>query len=130
MACLGAVIFRGRSGTNYRFQVWPLGTKFKRLSAVCLFTKRSFQNRNFASTASHESIHIGHTEDLSTLSYDTRYVEDSDCICVHLVDDLTQRLTVERDLVEALGVWNTALHVELGMGQASIAERPAAAVDL
>lgn len=114
MAHLGAVTFSGHSGERYRFQVWPVGTKFKPLAAVCLFTKRSFSNRNFADTASHECLHIGHTADLSALSYDAAYAAGSDCICVHVVADAAEREAVERDLAAALGVWNQKFHVELG----------------
>lgn len=114
MANLGTVVFRGHSGEKYRFQVWPVGTKFKTLAAVCVFTKRSFRNRNFTDTASHECVHIGQTPDLSGLPYDAPYLEGIDCVCVHLVANAEQRLRVEQDLAESLGLWNKAFRVDLG----------------
>lgn len=113
MAHLGTIIFRGHSGTAYEFQAWDVGTRFKPLSAVCLFTRRAFRNRNFAAMASHECMHIGQTADLSTISYQSRYAKVSDCICVHLVVDVEQRLAIERDLSASLGVWNSAFQVNL-----------------
>jgi hypothetical protein len=113
MAHLGTVFFRGRSGTRYRFDVWPLGTAFKPLAAVCLFTKRAFRNHNFSATASHECMHIGQTRDLSALSYDAGYASGSDCICIHVVADGEQRAACERDLAESLGLWSEAFRVDL-----------------
>lgn len=114
MASKGTVVFRGHSGQDYRFRVWPIGTQFKPLAGVCLFSKRSYSNRNFAQTASHECLHIGQTPDLSRISYDAPHTKGADCVCLYLATDETHRLFVERDLVEQLGVWNTGLHVDLG----------------
>lgn len=116
MANLGAVVFHGRSGQSYRFQVWPVGTRFKPLAAVCLFSRRRFVNRNFAATASHECLHLGETLDLSTLRYDSKYAAGADCVCVHLLPDAQQRREVARDLDAALGLWNSAFRVELDPG--------------
>jgi len=113
MVNLGTVMFRGHSGSRYRFQVWRVGTKFKPVSGVCVFTRRTFPNRNFTDTASHECLHIGHTTDLSRLSYDADYAAGSDCICVHLAADVEACAAVERDLTESLGVWNEAFRVDL-----------------
>jgi hypothetical protein len=113
MANLGAVMFRGRSGETYRFQVWPVGAKFRPLGAVCIFSKRVFRNRNFTTAASHECIHIGETADLSTLVYRESYLGDADCICVYLVPDAERRAAVERDLAESLGIWNARFRVGL-----------------
>jgi hypothetical protein len=113
MSSRGTIVFRGRSGEQYRFQIWPLGTRFKALGAVCLLSKRSHKNRNFAQTASHECIHIGQTADLSALSYDASCFKDADCICVYLSQSEEHRTAVENDLIDSLGTWNAKFRVDL-----------------
>lgn len=113
MTTLGTVLLRGLSGRTYRFQVWPLGTQFKRVGAVCVFSKRAFRNRTFAHNASHECLHIGQTDDLSTLACDIREVGASDCVCVYVASDVKERLLVEDDLAQSLGVWNDRFRLEL-----------------
>lgn len=126
MAHLGTVFFRGQSGARYQFEAWPLGTRFKSLSAVCLFTKRSFRNHNFTGTASHECVHIGQTDDLAALSYDPHYVAGSDCICIHVLKNSEQRLAVERDLAESLGRWQvSSFQVDLGRRQSAVGQNAA-----
>lgn len=118
MQNLGTVLFRGRSGEQYRFQVWPIGTKFKALAAVCVFSKRIYCNRNFSSIASHDCVHIWHTEDLSTLGYDEADIQGSNCICVYLAPDARRRVLVERDLTESLGLWKDAFQRQPGTNDA------------
>jgi hypothetical protein len=113
MSSKGTIVFRGRSGEQYRFQIWPLGTRFKALGAVCLLSKRSHKNRNFAQTASHECIHIGQTGDLSALAYDASCFKHADCICVYLSPSEEHRTAVENDLVDSLGTWNAKFRVSL-----------------
>lgn len=113
MSSKGTIVFRGRSGEQYRFQIWPLGTRFKALGAVCLLSKRSHKNRNFAQTASHECIHIGQTGDLSALTYDAPCFKHADCICVYLSPSEEHRTAVENDLNESLGTWNAKFRVSL-----------------
>lgn len=121
MASKATVVFRGQSGQNYRFQVWPVGTRFKPLAGVCLFSKRTYTNRNFAQTASHECLHIGQMPDLSRLSYEAPSLKDADCVCLYLATDEAHRLFVEQDLVEQLGIWNTRLRVDLDVHAATAA---------
>jgi hypothetical protein len=120
----GTVVFRGASGEKYRFQVWPLGTKFRAAGAVCLFSKQSFPNRTFAQRASYQCICVGHTPDLSQLGYDLPQLSSADCVCVYLADEEQQRVHVQRDLLEGLGIWHENFAVDLSPGNVSIPGQP------
>src|SRR5688572_8105 len=62
---IGTVIFKGKSGEEYRFNAWPLTAKFKAVGGVYIVTKRSFEDRTFTTKASHQPLVIGHTADLA-----------------------------------------------------------------
>jgi len=113
MTCQGTVVFRGESGERYRFQVWPLGTRFKAVGAVCIFSKRTFSNPTFTQTASHKCLCIGETSDLSRLPYQLPQASSADCVCVYLAGEEQQRHSVQRDLLDGLGVWSSTLAVAL-----------------
>ncbi len=107
------VVFRGASGEKYRFQVWPLGTRFKALGAVCLLTRRRHTNPNFTESVSHECLRLGQTSDLSLLAYDSACFKDADSICVYLSQDGEHRSFVTDDLLRGFAPWNTRLYVNL-----------------
>lgn len=107
----GTVVFHGSSGESYRFQVWPLGTRFKPLAGVCVVSRRTYGNANFPQTATHECLHVGQTADLSCLAYEAACFKDADCVCIYLASDDEHRLSVEDDLVGRYSTWNAALRV-------------------
>jgi hypothetical protein len=105
----GTVFLRGHSGERYCFQVWPIGTRFKAVPAVCVFTKRTYENPNFAKSASHRCIRIGQTDDLARFAaanYEAMQLSEADCICVCLMPDAERRVSMERDLLDANGAWD------------------------
>ncbi len=124
MSSNGTVIFHGRSGESYRFQVWPLGPQFKSLAGVCLVSRRTYDNPNFQQTATHECLHIGQMSDLSRLQYDHPCFKDANCVCVYLARDEEHRLFVEDDLLQRFITWNAAFQVDLLRKTPSRSARP------
>jgi len=93
----------GRSGQKYDFTVCPLSTRFRAVGAVYSVTKRSYENKTYKQSGSHEHIFIGETGDLSVpiatqAQLDRFYKNGANCICVHMVADAEQRLVTTRDL--------------------------------
>ena len=101
----GQVIFVGRSGERYHFQVWPLEARFKSLAAVFFITKRAYDSGTYR-RASHDGIYIGHTEDLSAALASAAQLErfkkfGANCVCLHLVATEERRIAVQEDLLAA-----------------------------
>ena len=101
----GNVIFVGKSGERYHFQVWPLDARFKSVAAVYFVTKRAYDNSTYR-RACHDAIYIGQTENLSSSLADEAQLErfrkfGANCICVHLLADEGRRIAVEQDLLAA-----------------------------
>ena len=101
----GSVIFGGKSGERYHFQVWPLETRFKSVAAVYFVTKRAYDNSTYR-RACHDGIYIGQTEDLSgSLAAEAQLERfrkfGANCVCVHLLADEGRRIAVEQDLLAA-----------------------------
>ena len=92
--------FRGQSGKEYEFDMYPMGQQFTCSAAVYAVVWRypvEGENRN-------KIIYIGETGDLST-EFEDHHKRDclgqwyANCICIHLDDDLDSRLKKEEDLV-------------------------------
>jgi hypothetical protein len=100
MEKLGTAKFRGQSGKEYDFDVYPMGHQFTRSAAVYAVTHRF----PFEGEDCHKIIYIGETGDLST-RFEDHHKRDcfvqryANCICIHLDDDAESRLTKEDDLV-------------------------------
>lgn len=98
------ITFKGRSGERYRFQAWPLETKFKPVAGVYVVTKRVYEDRTFASRARHQSLLIGQSPNLANaLSQSDRtqlLAQGANCVCVCAVADEARRSHIERDLLE------------------------------
>ena len=62
MALLGKIKLTGRSGQQYRFRVFPLGTRFRKLSGVYVIANRS---RRATGELRHTVVYVGNTEDFS-----------------------------------------------------------------
>lgn len=103
MAKYGGITFAGKSGEKYFFHAWPLDTRFKAVGAVYFVTKRVYKNKTYR-IASHESIYIGETKDL-TAPFATQTElgcfskHGADCVCILLSADEEQRLAIARDLL-------------------------------
>ena len=102
---IGTVIFKGRSGEEFRFHAWPLTAKFKAVGGVYIVTKRSFEDRTFTTKASHQPLVIGHTADLADALISRSQLakltaQGANCICVLAVADAVSRGEIEKDLID------------------------------
>ena len=84
MTSLGKATVKGESGNEYRFQVFPLGTRFRKASGIYLVT---YRGRNAKGRVRHKILYIGQTEDLSQPFEQHRKAQDmrqrgANCICV------------------------------------------------
>ena len=100
-----SIVFTGKSGEGYRFQVWPLATAFRAVGGVYVITKRTFDDRTFATRASHQPLAIGETADLAATfvgkpELRTLAAKGANFICVCAVADPALRSRMERDLIE------------------------------
>ena len=104
MASLGKMIFKGKSGTAYRFKVYPLGTRFRKLSGVYVIGSRVHDANGGPRVA---PLYVGHTEDFSQ-PFDRHHMardfaeEGADCICVQREAVEESRIAKEQDLIAAL----------------------------
>jgi hypothetical protein len=104
MASLGRMIFRGKSGTAYRFKVFPLGTRFRRISGIYVIGNRlRCPNGGYKVTP----VYVGHTEDFSQPFDGHRKAKNfaeqgADCICVQRDAVEESCVSKEQDLVAAL----------------------------
>jgi hypothetical protein len=102
---IGTVIFKGRSGEEFRFQAWPLTAKFKAVGGVYIVTKRSFEDRTFTTKASHHPLVIGHTANLADALISKSQLakltaQGANCICICTVTDAARRAEIEKDLID------------------------------
>lgn len=108
------VTFKGRSGERYRFQAWPLETRFKAVGGVYIVTRRSFEDRTFPTKARHQSLAIGQAanlaEALSKADRTKLIAHGANCVCVLAVADEARRSVIEKDLVEGNEQWGGMLH--------------------
>lgn len=104
MARLGIITFAGKSGNEYKFNAYSLGTAFKKgLSAVYIITRR-WQHES-KGPFKHRRIRMGQTDDLrEPLAEEAKSLIKlrANCICVHSEKDETARLAIQQDLA-ALG---------------------------
>jgi hypothetical protein len=103
MASLGKIVFKGVSSKKYRFTVYPLGTRFRKLSGVYVITKRS---RKAEGPYRHLALYVGHTEDFSQPFGRHRKAKEfrkrgANCICLQSDKSEESRLAKQQDLVAA-----------------------------
>lgn len=99
----GGIIFSGKSGEKYFFQVWPMETRFKSLSAVFFITKCGYTSGTYR-RIQHEGIYIGQTENLADplqcqLQLPCFQKHGANRICIHLDSNNERRLIIEQDLI-------------------------------
>jgi len=89
----------GKSGKKYRFYSFPHFSRFKKAGGVYVLTNRIRDNQKLT----HKVLHIGFTEDLSSLN--EMYAEetssnekDANCVIVKIDDDLDSRQETFEDL--------------------------------
>lgn len=99
---LGKIVFKGKSGTEYEFEIYEYGQTFKALGAVYAITKQSVHQDN---TIWHTRVYVGETGDLSE-RFDDHHKEPcfgrngANRICIHLCANKRDRLTIEDDLLK------------------------------
>ena len=103
MASLGKSTFKGRSGKQYRFRVFPWGTRFRKISGVYVVANRA---QGIDGGHRHTVLYVGHTEDFSQPFAKHRKAQDfaqhgANCICVQSDGSEESRLEKERDLIAA-----------------------------
>ena len=104
MASLGKMIFKGESGTAYRFKIFPLGTRFRKISGVYVVGSRyrgTNGGRRFV------PLYVGNTEDFSLPMDQHHKAKDfteqgANCICLQLDAVEDSRLAKQRDLIAGL----------------------------
>jgi hypothetical protein len=105
MARLGIITFAGKSGIQYKFNAYSLGTAFKKgLSAVYIITRR-WQHES-KGPFKHKRIRLGQTDDLrQPLAEEEQSLVKlrANCICVHSEKDQAARLVIQQDLDSVLG---------------------------
>ncbi|MCE5301556.1 MAG: hypothetical protein LLF97_00440 [Planctomycetaceae bacterium] len=103
MASLGKKIFKGKSGTAYRFKVYPLGTRFRKISGIYVIGSRE----GIAGGHRVVPLYVGRTEDFSQ-PFDKHHrakdftEQGANCICVQRDAIEESRVAKEHDLVAAL----------------------------
>ncbi len=105
MASLGNTKFKGQSGNEYRFRVFPLGTRFCKVSGVYLV---AYRGRNSKGAARHKILYVGQTEDLSQPFEQHHKAQNlmrlgANCICVQSDTSEKSRVAKERDLLTKFG---------------------------
>ena len=103
MPSLGKATFKGASGKVYRFRVYALGTRFRKLSGVYAVTSRTGDANG---GPRHVILYVGQTEDFSQPfarhhKADAFRQHGADCICLLSDDSEESRLAKEKDLVAA-----------------------------
>jgi hypothetical protein len=110
-----SINFQGKSGQSYRFQAWPMDTKFKGIGGIYLVTRRECLDRTFPTKATHRCLAIGQTADLAASALSKAELskligQGANCICVYAVADEARRLEIEKDLIEGNERWGGRLH--------------------
>jgi len=104
MASLGTTTFKGRSGKQYRFHVFPLGTRFRKISGVYVVACRDrVADGGYCYTA----LFAGRTVDLSQPFAEHPQAQacaqhGANCICVLKDRSEASRVAKEQDLLAAL----------------------------
>jgi len=103
MASLGKAVLKGASGKAYRFKIYALGTRFRKLSGVYLITTR-VNDANGAHR--HVPLYVGQTEDLSQPfaqhhKADVFARHGANCICLLSDKSEESRSAKEQDLIAA-----------------------------
>ena len=99
MPSLGTTTFKGSSGQPYRFKVFPLGTRFRKISGVYLIANR---RRDANGQFRHAVVCVGRPELSKPLVADDKTIDlkqsSTNCICVQSDGSAASRQKKERDL--------------------------------
>jgi hypothetical protein len=100
MASLGKIKLTSASGEQYRFRVFPLGTRFRSISGVYLISRRATRAEG---GHRHKILHVGNAADFSHPFDGYRKARElarygANCICVQPDTSAESRRKKERDL--------------------------------
>jgi hypothetical protein len=104
MPSLGKTSLQGGSGKVYRFAIYPLGTKLRKLAGLYVISNRSHDD---STGHQYEALYVGQTEDLSQ-PFDRHHKSKefdrcgANCIFLHKDESEDSRIEKERDLIAAL----------------------------
>ena len=103
MASLGKAMFKSKSGKRYRFKVFALGTRFRKIGGIYMIAHRAHGDHG---AHRHKVLYVGNTEDFSQPFAQHRKAQDlmrlgANCICVQSDKSQESRLEKERDLIAA-----------------------------
>jgi len=105
MAKLADYTVKGKSGQEYKFEVYPKDSSWNEIPAVYLVTKRTIKPDG---GGSHTHIYVGQTDNLKT-RHASHHKEEcfakhgANCICVFQVSSEQARVAIESDIVAAGG---------------------------
>jgi hypothetical protein len=104
MPALGKTTFRGKSGKDYEFMVYPLRTKIRKIAGLYVIADRCHKD---SSAYRHQALYVGQTEDLSQPFEKHRKAKEferhnANCICFYKEESEDFRIEIERDLVAAM----------------------------
>jgi hypothetical protein len=103
MAKIGTITYKGKSKTDYTFNLYPMDTSFSEIGAVYIVTKREVKDDK----GTHTLLYVGQAEDMST-RFNDHHKQDcfdkkgGNCIGVHQLSKASDRDTVEEDLIASL----------------------------
>ena len=102
MAKIEDFAFYGATGNRYIFQVYPIGTEFKDIGGVYIFTRREINTRD---GVLHNLLYIGQTISLpirlTRLHHKWEGVlrNRGNCVCVYSESNDSDRNRIENDLI-------------------------------
>jgi hypothetical protein len=94
--------FYGASGNQYIFQDYPIGTEFKDIGGVYIFTRREMDTRG---EVTHSLLYIGRTNSLSSRltrlhdKWEAVFRNRGNCVCVYSELNDWDRNRIENDLI-------------------------------
>ena len=103
MASLGKAVLKGGSGKTYRFKLFALGARFRKISGVYVITNRS---QNAVGRYQHVTLYVGQTEDFSQPFEKHHKAKEfkrhgANCICLQSDNSEDSRRAKEQDLIAA-----------------------------
>jgi hypothetical protein len=96
-------MFKSKTGKQYRFKVFPLGTRFRKLSGIYVIAYRAHSGDG---SHRHKILFVGNTADFSQPFEKHRKAQDllrlgANCICVQSDTSEKSRQEKEQDLIAA-----------------------------
>lgn len=109
-----AVVFVGRSGERYRFDVCPIGDALPAAAGVYVVTQRTCTDRTFTTRGTHRTLAIGEAPNMAETflgksDLKSLQARGATSICFYAVSDEESRKRIELDLIDANDTTGSAL---------------------